>query len=77
MADLEKRNWIAPDGAKYRVTLAERVLEEGARVYRRRRVQFGTPEGECHGDAPVSGYFSLDLADSAELETLWRRATGR
>lgn len=77
MADVEKRTWVAPDGSRYRVTVADRVFGEGFGARRSRRIEFATPEGEVHGDAAVSGYFSLELADSAELEKLWRWATGR
>jgi hypothetical protein len=77
MAETERRSWTAPDGTRYRVTVVERIVSDGAFTRGVRRIEFATPEGEVMGDAPVAGYFSLDLADSTELERLWRWATGR
>lgn len=77
MGEVERRIWVAPDGSQYRVSVVERFVSDAAYARGARRIEFATPEGTVVGDAPVASLFSLDLADSVELEDLWRWATGR
>lgn len=77
MTEMERRSWTAPDGTRFRVSIAEQLVTEGQRLRRIRRIEFASVDGTQIGSTVVPGYLRLDLLGSLEMEELWREAMGR
>lgn len=76
MNSIERRNWTAPDGIDYRVSIQEFTMDTLRQVRRRKRIEFESLDGRIIGSTTFPGYLTLDLASWGELEGLWGLAVG-
>lgn len=76
MNTIDSRNWIAPDGADYRVSVREFTIHADRPRRRIRRVEFESLDGRTVGSAAFPGYLALHLVTAGELESLWDDAVG-
>ena len=76
MPDRNTRTWSAPDGTRYRVEITEQTVSDGGTLRLVRRIEFATLDGSRVGATIFSGFLSLGLLNSVELERLWREAMG-